>query len=82
MLAERYVLIAQTRMVHFSELLTRRDHDTVISSAFRVIYILVLPKFQLDVKPPSYLAWDQSEIPVSICARYCINYYLDKLGLN
>ena len=42
---------------------------TVISSAFRVIYILVLPKFQLDVKPPSYLAWDQSEIPVSICAR-------------
>ena len=56
--------------------------DTVISSAFRVIYILVLPKFQLDVKPPSYLAWDQREIPVSICARYCINDYFGKLGLN
>ncbi|CAB3996503.1 C3 and PZP-like alpha-2-macroglobulin domain-containing 8 isoform X1, partial [Paramuricea clavata] len=30
----------------------------------------VLPKFQLDVKPPSYLALDQREIFVSICARY------------
>ena len=31
--------------------------------------ILVLPKFELDVKPPAFFAFDQREIPVSICAR-------------
>ncbi|XP_028413926.1 alpha-1-macroglobulin-like [Dendronephthya gigantea] len=30
----------------------------------------VLPKFELDIKPPAYFALDQREIVFTICARY------------